>query len=127
MTIKANKAILLRFAHLFGLVCLSYGVMYLDKVFTIWSIVGLNYSTHTAISFVLTWHLSHYVYTLRLLWISLFLSYMALMLYQKYHSIPDILTTSIVLFLILVGCQLTVKFVLVDKAKTKWKTTNRNQ
>jgi len=76
---------------LITLMLLVYGFQFIDKQLNIWSSLGLDYSTHTAFSvaivfFVLFKDIKIYI-------IISFICYIALMLFQKYHTISDILTT----------------------------------
>ena len=89
----------------FRLICLSillgiaYGFMFLDLSYAIWPSLGLDYSTHTAVSLVLVLFLGLLISKLRLLWFFSLVVYFCLMLYQKYHSVADILSTALVLFI----------------------------
>lgn len=76
---------------------LAYGIMFIDNVYNIWSRWGLDYSTHTAVSLVLVTYLSLLVPRWLLLWQLSFFSYCGLMLYQKYHTVADILSTGVTL------------------------------
>ncbi len=78
-------------------IVIVYGVMLLDNTFKIWSIFDLDYSTHTALSLVFVVYLSSKNKTLLRVSIISFLLYVLLMLYQKYHSVADILSTAIIL------------------------------
>lgn len=60
--------------------------------------IGFDYSTHTAVSFSLAIVLSCLSDKLRIPVISSLLAYFLLMLYQRYHSLADILTTLTALF-----------------------------
>lgn len=76
---------------LIGLVV--YGWFYLDKIFGIWSLFNLDYSTHTAAGFSLTFYLFINSKHLRnFVWV-FFIAYLILILYQQYHTVLDILTT----------------------------------
>jgi hypothetical protein len=88
---KAKMAILF---FIYGLV-VTYGLMLLDDWFELWPKAGLDYSTHTAIAICLAAVLMFLVQSLSwLLGLSL-VGYGLLMLYQNYHTVADILTTSI--------------------------------
>lgn len=74
----------------------AYGLMFVDNRLEIWPIAQLDYSTHTAVALVLAIFLSRYGSASRVMcWVSL-CAYGLLMLYQRYHSLADILTTAIV-------------------------------
>jgi len=89
----------------FRLICLSillgvaYGFMFFDNAYAIWPNLGLDYSTHTAVSLVLVLFLGLLIPKLILLWSSSLVVYCGLMLYQEYHSVADILSTAFVLFI----------------------------
>lgn len=72
---------------------IAYGVEYFDRALQIWSRFGLDYSTHTATAVVLVVFLSMNARRLIVLWIGSLLAYFSLMLYQRYHTVGDILTT----------------------------------
>ena len=73
-----------------------YGLMFIDNTFKIWSRLGLDYSTHTALSLVFVTYFSLRDKRQRLIAILSILLYMILMNYQQYHSTMDMLTTSII-------------------------------
>ena len=79
----------------------AYGFMLLDGVYSIWPDLGLDYSTHTAVSLVLVLFLVLLIPRLLLLWSSSLIAYCGLMLYQEYHSVADILSTAFALFIII--------------------------
>lgn len=74
----------------------AYGLMFLDKQLNIWSSWGLDYSTHTAVALGLVLFLSSVSSQFRVGWFFSFIVYVLLMLYQRYHTVSDILTTGIV-------------------------------
>ena len=78
-------------------IVIVYSVMLLDNVFQIWPTFDLDYSTHTALSLVFVVYLSSKNKTLLIGSVLSFLLYVLLMLYQKYHSVADILSTAIIL------------------------------
>ena len=73
----------------------AYGLMMTDNRLKIWPAFGLDYSTHTAVAILLVVFLTIYVKKFTTLWIGILLAYFVLILYQKYHSLSDILTTSL--------------------------------
>jgi hypothetical protein len=77
-----------------------YLIMFVDNNLSIWGSIGLDYSTHTAfaISIVTVLIIISKSYS-KLLFVSL-VFYIMLELYQKYHSIMDIVTTSVVILLL---------------------------
>lgn len=83
-----------------SLICV-YGLMILDKKLGIWASLSMDYSTHTALAFASILFLVFYWSKLRLpLFISLGL-YLALMLFQAYHSVSDIVSTALILLVLL--------------------------
>ncbi|MCL1122918.1 hypothetical protein [Shewanella surugensis] len=77
-------------------VMLIYGIMFIDNVFNIWPRLGLDYSTHTALSLVFVTHFSLQSKNQRLIASLSMILYIILMIYQKYHTLLDIFTTSII-------------------------------
>lgn len=74
----------------------SYGLMFLDRHLGIWPAFGLDYSTHTATAFGLVILLSIEARRLAALWSISFICYVLLMLYQRYHTVTDVVTTAVV-------------------------------
>lgn len=70
-----------------------YAVMYIDLKFHIWSSIRLDYSTHTALSMALIFILLQNGSRYRTALITSFILYLALMRYQHYHSIMDMVST----------------------------------
>jgi len=94
-----RKVLGLIFVYCLLLVVISYGLMFLDKRFHLWAAAGLDYSTHTAVSLALVLPLCLLLNRYKIIFIASFLAYLALMLYQRYHSIMDILSTGVVISL----------------------------
>jgi hypothetical protein len=83
----------------------TYGLRFLESTFGWWGTRGLDYSTHTALSVSFVVFLTITTRKLAAFWIGSLLAYFALMLYQKYHTLADILSTSLVVIVpVLVGC-----------------------
>lgn len=74
----------------------AYGLMVLDHRLGIWPAFGLDYSTHTATAFGLVILLSIEARRLAALWSLSFVGYVLLMLYQRYHTVSDVVTTAVV-------------------------------
>jgi len=91
----------LSFELLLGLV-IAYGIRHLDVQFKIWEGFGSDYSTHTAVCLALLLVLCHAVGYIKL-FIGLFVVYFILMLYQEYHTVLDIVSTSLALAPLFVG------------------------
>ena len=86
----------LRMTSLAAGALVAYGLMFLDNWLAIWPMAQLDYSTHTAVALVLVIFLSRSWPASRLwCWVSL-CAYGLLMLFQRYHSVADILTTAVV-------------------------------
>ena len=73
-----------------------YALMFADKALGIWPAVGLDYSTHSAVAIAFVSIHCTLLPRLRMLWLGSLLAYFALMLYQRYHTVADILSTSAV-------------------------------
>jgi len=76
---------------------LVYGLMLLDNALHIWPSQGLDYSTHSALALLFVVALS--VQNKRLLWIAplSLCAYFYLMWRLNYHSVADMLSTSLLL------------------------------
>jgi hypothetical protein len=73
----------------------AYGLMFLDRHLGIWPAFGLDYSTHTATALGLVILLSIEARRLATLWSISFICYVLLMLYQRYHTVADVVTTAV--------------------------------
>jgi len=82
------------FIFLLGMI-VAYGFMITDNHFKIAEKFSLDYSTHTAVSLVLVLMLTLKLNRYKWMWILSFVGYALLMLYQRYHTILDILITGI--------------------------------
>jgi hypothetical protein len=69
-----------------------YFIGWLDKRLGIWAAFQLDYSSHTGFAVVLLVSLSIWNRRLNVPSAVIMLSYITLMLYQKYHSVADIAT-----------------------------------
>ncbi len=81
------------------LLCVVYGLMLLDNTYSLWSRVGLDYSTHSALSCALV--VCVYSIKPKLLYTlsGSLLMYFWLMIYLQYHTVLDILSTiSVIIF-----------------------------
>lgn len=101
-----------RFIQLLLLVLIVYLLMFIDRSFGIWNkFGGMDYSTHTALSMVLTLFLANAHKKYRPLLLLSFTAYLLLMLYQRYHTVPDIVSTAFIVGLLSLGLlQVTKKF-----------------
>jgi hypothetical protein len=80
----------------FGLFSLlvAYSFMWADNAFLLWPSVGLDYSTHSAVALALATAIGTSSRWLRLPVAVTLLAYFLLMLYQRYHTVADIASTS---------------------------------
>jgi hypothetical protein len=86
----------LRLLTLSTVLAIAYGLMVFDARFSIWSTVGLDYSTHTAVALVLVAFLAVNQSRLTAPGICSLIVYVLLMLYQGYHTVSDIAVTAAV-------------------------------
>ncbi len=96
-------------------VIVIYAFMFIDIKLNVFSMMGLDYSTHTALALVFVVTLS-FIHK-QVMWIvvvSMFL-YGALMIYQEYHTFYDILITAILVLPPLIG----LKYLSNKKMLTK--------
>jgi len=80
---------------LFGLL-LAYGLMFVDIHLRLWPMLGLDYSTHTAVALVMVIFLIIAVKKYSSIWIASLGGYILLMLYQGYHNIADMISTAFI-------------------------------
>lgn len=78
-------------------VAFAYAMSALDARFGWWPSVGLDFSTHTAVAVALVVSLCAIRPAIWFVWVAVFCAYAALMLYQRYHTVGDILTTAAVI------------------------------
>jgi len=84
-------------------IVITYGLMFLDKHFSLWALAQGDYSTHTAAATTLTGILCFAWPHIKIPFVALLLCYFALMLYQQYHSLFDIFSTALIVSLLLLG------------------------
>lgn len=93
------REVVLHFGFLLGLLIVSYGFMFIDKALGWWPAFGSDYSTHTAVALSLVFALCilapHFAKSIA----GSMLAYAALMVYQQYHSVLDIISTAFVISL----------------------------
>ena len=75
----------------------AYVVASLDTRYGWWPSVGLDFSTHTAVAVALVASLWAIKPSLWFAWVVVLFGYAALMVYQGYHSLADIVTTAAVI------------------------------
>jgi len=92
-----------------------YLIMFIDQQLQICSNLALDYSTHTALALVFVTFLSFI--SSRALVISLLsmLMYIALMLYQNYHTLLDIVTTAFIVLPFLIFLNIKTQAVKILK------------
>ncbi|WP_318444772.1 hypothetical protein [Photobacterium leiognathi] len=92
-----------------GLVILStifiYTMMFIDNILHIWPAFGLDYSTHTAIALVFVAYFIVYKSRLMYLMLISMFSYALIMVHQHYHTVADILTTTVFILPVLLIIQ----------------------
>lgn len=89
---------------------LVYGVQYLDHRLQLWPRLGWDYSTHTAFAMAMVWPLWYYGRPpWRWVWPTSLVIYGVLMLYQRYHTLADMVSTAIVIFGLLLGLYRTTR------------------
>jgi hypothetical protein len=79
-----------------GALVVAYGWERIDLHFGLWPGIGLDYSTHTAVAVAAGGVLWMFWASARIAWAFWLLAYAALMLWQRYHTVGDILTTALV-------------------------------
>lgn len=92
----AKRLALMGLCQAIFLVVCCYIMMFIDNNIGIWPALGMDYSTHTALSLSLCLSLCIIFKSARLAIGVSFLVYVALMIYQKYHTVADIFTTAVV-------------------------------
>ncbi len=85
----------LRFAGFAMIAVIAYSLMLLDSRLNIWPAFGLDYSTHTAVALGLVLFLSFTIPRFVYFWFGSLVGYALLMLYQRYHTVSDIVMTGI--------------------------------
>ncbi len=106
-----------KFVYSLTAVACVYMLGFLDNKFQWWSSFGLDYSTHTALSLACTICLIKLCRKLRLLWWIIWLMYLFLMLYQGYHTIMDIVTTTVVFIIVLFFLNTILNRLFIPKQK----------
>ena len=99
---------------LFASAILVFSVMLLDYYLKLWAMLGLDYSTHTALALALVIFVANGLQS-RLGWVCLvtsFLAYMELMFYLGYHSWGDMGLTVVV-----IGVGIAILYRLLPKRK----------
>jgi len=93
---KLNWIYVRMLVSIFGLgLFVAYGFMLIDNRLKLAANFGMDYSTHTAVALVMVSVLSIGIRKATSLWIASFIGYLILMLYQKYHTLTDIIVTGL--------------------------------
>jgi hypothetical protein len=93
---SGERRFLLRvFVFFVGMILVSYGIMFLDNAIHIWPAFDLDYSTHTAVSLTLVLSICVLARQFWKVAVGSFVVYVLLMLYQEYHTFPDIASTMV--------------------------------
>jgi hypothetical protein len=98
---QARRALLMN-ALTLAAVALAYCGQLLDAHFQLWPRFGLDYSTHTAVFTAIASSLWQHGRAWQYSIASVGAGYAALMLWQRYHSVMDIVTTAGVMLVVLV-------------------------
>lgn len=103
---KNYRVFFAEFIFSLTLMVIVYLFLWFDTLFFLFHRVSLDYSTHTALSSVLSINLILLSSSKRLKNIVLvgLVSYFLLMLYQQYHTIMDIVITLVFLFPVILIC-----------------------
>ena len=86
-----------------------YAVMFVDNTLEIWPAFNLDYSTHTAIALVFIGYFIVYTPKLRGVMVFSIVGYALLMIHQKYHTLSDIISTTIIVMPVILLCQYKCK------------------
>ncbi|RMH88676.1 hypothetical protein EBB59_11385 [Lysobacter pythonis] len=79
-----------------GVVVIVYGLAFLDQRLGLWPRIGADYSTHSAAAAALVILLMARFPRPRWFWPGIGLAYALLMLWQRYHTVLDIVSTALV-------------------------------
>lgn len=98
------------------------GLMFIDKIASLWPRFGLDYSTHTAFAVVCVWWICKNlkVSLWRVFWAASLAVYFALMVHLRYHTVADILTTMSAIAMWIASYE------ILSVAVRKFKTGNLN-
>ena len=80
-------------------VAMAYALQAIDAQIRLWPSLGLDYSTHTAVFVAIASSLWQHGRWLRIAAVALAVAYAALMLFQRYHSWLDIMSTTLVMLI----------------------------
>jgi hypothetical protein len=83
-----------RIAGTLACVGIAYAGQLIDRVTEAWSVIGLDYSTHSAVCVALLCSLAHLSGRWRIATIAIGTAYAAVMMFQGYHTLADIVSTA---------------------------------
>jgi membrane-associated phospholipid phosphatase len=86
-----------------------YLVMFLDKKFLLWQRYDADYSTHTAFATTAVISLFLWRPSWRVPLVAVWLSYLVLIIYLRYHTLADVVAAAIVAFVITVPLHLAAR------------------
>ena len=101
LTKRNFKASAVALSFLFASLGLVYGILFIDNKIKIWESFGSDYSTHTAFAIAVCVSISVIKKWNKWL-LFVILLYALAMLYQRYHTILDIFSTSVIVAIPLV-------------------------
>lgn len=105
ITSNTSRPFLSQLKELISNIVFVYFVYFLDKYFSIWPSYHLDYSTHTALVLVFICYLNTHGKAAKFLAISSCFAYLALMIYQGYHTLLDIASTAAIVLPVLLVVQ----------------------
>lgn len=92
-------------------IVIAYAIMFIDIALNIWPSFESDYSTHTALALVFVCYFSLRIKAQMITVVTSLLAYFGLMVYQQYHTVLDILSTTLVLLPLLLSLQiLNIKY-----------------
>lgn len=89
-------------------VAFAYAITALDRANGWWQSWGLDFSTHAAVCVALIVALCSINLSLAGWWVGVFGVYVALMLYQEYHGVADIVTTAAAIAPVVIGLRMII-------------------
>ena len=92
--INSYRLVFVKFLYLIVLLIISYAIMFFDNATKLFPMLGLDYSTHTAVALSLVYALCLLLANRRIVFAFSMFMYSGLMLYQGYHTILDIIITA---------------------------------
>lgn len=94
-----RKALAKIYMYTTALMLIAYGFLELDARFHLWHTAGLAYSAPVTLALTLTIPLCFLLGRYQIIAILSFTGYLALMRYQKYYTLPDMLTSGLIIAL----------------------------